>query len=255
MQPLHRICLSFMLMLCLVCSACTSEIYHGLDERGANEMIVVLEQNGILGDKTPDPNAEQQWIVRVPSQSRVEAWRILRSEGLPRPEPEGFGKVYPTGGLIPTANEERVLLQYATAQELRRGLLTIDGIVDAHINLVLPKKARIRLPNTVQERPRASVVVKQQAALAAGSVITEKEVKDIILGGVEGIDPKHITVLLKAERRSTEPLKKARMLQIGPIAVSPGSKIWLQMTVGLLCAIILGLGAALAFVLLRKREA
>lgn len=239
-------------LLALTLSACTSEVYHDLDEAGANEMIVVLEQHGISGDKVPDPAGEGKWVVTVPSQSRVEAWRVLKAEGLPRPDVQGFNKVYPTGGLIPTANEERVLLQYATAQELRRSLLTIDGVVDAHINLVLPKKARVQLPNSTPEKPRASVVVKFRPGQDAAAPLTDKEVQDMVLGGVEGIARDDITVLLKAEARSQNPLKAPRFEQIGPIAVGPGSKTWLQVILGVMCLLIMGLGAALGFVLLRR---
>src|SRR5690606_64424 len=119
----------------LVLSACTEPVHHGLSERAANEMVVVLEQHGIEAHKERDPAGDGQWLVAVGAGARVEAWRILQIEGLPRPETGGFGSFYPGSGLIPTAGEERVVLQYATAQELQKALLKLEGVVDAHVNL------------------------------------------------------------------------------------------------------------------------
>ena len=150
-------------LVLLVATGCQQEVYHGLSERQANQLVVALEQHGIRADKAADGSEEESWMVTVPSGEKVRAWKLLEQKGLPRPEVSGIGEFYPTGGLIPTASEERVLYQYATAQELRKTLLKVDGVVAAQVNLVLPEKPRVRLANTEVEPPRASVLVKFQA--------------------------------------------------------------------------------------------
>ncbi len=241
------------LAACAWAAGCTSEIYHGLGEQEANEMIVVLEQRGIEASKDADPEGDAMWVVKTPSHARVEAWRVLESEGLPRPAVRGVGEVYPSGGLIPTESEERALLQYTTAQELRRGLLKLDGVVDAHINLVMPKRARVQLPGTVPPKPRASVVLRYKAAAEAGAPpVSEDEVRQLVSWGVEDMEPESVAVVMKAESRSLAPIKPAALSQVGPIAVSTGTKGWLQGLIAGLCVVILVLGGLLAFVLTKR---
>ena len=245
------------LLLCVLTTSCSTEIYHDLDEQSANAMIVALEQHGIEADKSPDPAGEATWVVAVQRSAQVEAWRVLEAQGLPRPKVQGFDKLYANAGLIPTANEERIKLQYATAQELRRSLLSIDGVIDASVNLVLPGQARIPLPNAVPKKPRASVLVKYRSSAkgaAASSPVSQDQIKSLVSGGVEGLDPESVSVLLTPEVRSAMPLKAPRIQQVGPIAVSPASKGWLQLIMGLLCLTVVALGALVAYLLVRQKR-
>lgn len=241
------------LALIISCTiGCRAEVYHGLEERHANEMIVVLEQHGIEADKQPDANDKAAWVVTVPEGSRVQAWSVLKAQGLPKPKSQGFGQFYPSKGLIPTANEEHVLLQYATAQELRRGLLAVDGVVDVHVNLVMPKRARVRLSRDQPETTRASVLVKYRAEdKTSAPPLTEAQVKQLIIGGVRGIEAKHIAVVLTPDAH--KPILDPKLQQVGPVAVATRSKTSLQFLISVLCAIILVLGGVLAFVIVRRR--
>lgn len=240
------------LCLALLCSACTSEIYHNLDERQANEMVVSLEQHGVEAQKRPDPLNKEGWMLTVPSGSRVQAFSVLKAEGLPRPKAEGFGAFYPSKGLIPTSNEEHVLLQYATGQELRRGLLTVDRVVDVHVNLVMPKRSRVRLSRDAPEQTRASVLIKYRAPTPeAKAPLTIEQVKQLIVGGVPEIEAKHISVVLTPDVQ--KPLLDPQLQQIGPVAVSAASKTSLQLIISVMCLVIVLLGAALGFVILRRR--
>lgn len=239
----------------LFLTGCQEEVYHGLTERQANQIVVALEQNGIQADKAADPSGEQEWIVTVPSGEKVRAWQLLEAKGLPRPKVEGIGKFYPTGGLIPTASEERVLFQYATAQELRKTLLKIDGVVDAQVNLVLPEKPRVRLSNTEVEPPRASVLVKYRANSPSESgepPIDEKAVEKLVAGGVEGLERKNVEVILSAATDAAEKLQDPDFRQVGPVSVAPRSKTMLQMVIGLMGFIIVVLGGGVVFLLWRR---
>lgn len=249
----RRQLLSLMLAMTCLLSACTAEVYHGLEEQSANEMIVALEQQGIEGQKSPDPNNKGAWMLVVPSQSRVQAMSTLKAQGLPRPAPEGFGKFYPSGGLIPTSNEEHVLLQYATAQELRRSLLLVDGVVDAHVNLVMPKKSRVNLSRDPAQKTRASVLVRYRAKADGSSPISEPQIKELFKGGVEELAAEDISVILTAEEH--KPLVETKLAQVGPIAVAPKSKIVLQLLIAGLCGAILALSAGVGFLLIRRKGA
>lgn len=232
---------------------CSEAIHHGLSEGAANEIVVVLEQNAIEAHKEVDPAGEEVWMVTVPSGSRVDAWRVLQIEGLPRPKVSGFGQFYPSGGLIPTSSEERILLQYATAQELQQTLLKIEGVVDAHVNLVIPQRPRVQLSGDVVERPRASVLVQYRGA-EEEAPITEEGVRALVTGGVEGLDGDAIRVVIMPLSRSAEPLLAPAMAQLGPLAVAPGSKMPLQVLFGMMGAMIVALAALAIFFILRRKS-
>lgn len=234
-------------------AGCSEAIHHGLSEGEANEIVVVLEQNAIEAHKAPDPAGEETWLIKVPSGSRVDAWRVLQIEGLPRPKVGGFGEFYPSGGLIPTSSEERILLQYATAQELQKTLLKIEGVVDAHVNLVIPQRPRVQLSGDVVERPRASVLV-QYRAREDSEPITVEGVRALVTGGVEGLEPDAVRVVLMPLSRSAEPLLEPALAQVGPLAVAPGSKTPLQILFGTMGAMIVALAAVSIFFIIRRKS-
>jgi type III secretion protein J len=227
---------------------CSAEVYHGLSERQANELVVALEESGIAADKSPDPAGEATWLVSVARGERVRAWQLLESQGLPRPETGGFDEFYPSGGLIPTSGEERVILQYATAEELRKTLLKIDSVVDAQVNLVLPEKPRIRLEHTKVEPPRASVLVVTRPE----PEVTPEEVRRLVAGGVEGLAAQRVEVVLK-----TAPVDRAKIGQpdlatVGPVSVAPESQGMLRAVIGGMGAIIVLLAGGTMYLLWRR---
>ena len=236
----------------LVLSGCTTELYHGLEERQANEMIVVLERHGIPSQKEVDPREDEKWVVSVPSGVRVDAWEVLSSRGLPRPDVTGFDAFYPRESLVPTADEERILLQYATAQELRETLLTVDSVVDAQVNLVLPEKPRVRLSTDEISPPRASVLVKYRDRDDNGPPVSEADVKAMIAGGVDGLERDRVTVLLTRVDLGTEPVGEIEIASVGPVSVAAASKTALQLLVGGLILLMFTLVGALVFVIIRN---
>jgi type III secretion protein J len=245
--------LYLLILVAGLASGCTEPIYHGLDEKEANEMVVVLEQHGLEAGKEIDPAGENTWMVKVPSAARVRAWKVLQVEGLPRPEVSGFSAFYPSGGLVPTASEERVLLQYSTAQELRKTLLAVDAVVAARVNLVLPEKPRVRLQTTVIEPPRASVLIKYHPSQKAPP-LSEDEVKRLIAGGVEGLSTENVEVIFTRSTRSARPLVDPMLSSVGPVSVAHESKSIFQLLIFGMGLCILLLCAGLTFMVFRNRR-
>lgn len=240
------------LLMCFV-AACAEPIYHGIDEVEANEMVVVLEQHGLEAGKERDPEGENKWMVTVAGADRVRAWKALQDEGLPRPEVAGFSAFYPSGGLVPTSSEERVLLQYSTAQELRATLLAVDAVVGARVNLVLPEKPRVRLQTTVIEPPRASVLIKYQPTQKKPP-LSDAAVRRLVAGGVEGLTPENIEVVFTRSVRSARPLNSPMLASIGPISVAHESKLVFQVLIFGMGFCILMLCAGFSFLVYRNRR-
>ena len=247
--------MTLLVLSVLVLAGCTTELYHGLEERQANEMIVVLERHGIQSQKMVDPQDDEKWVVSVPTGVRVDAWEVLSSRGLPRPDVSGFDAFYPRDSLVPTADEERILLQYATAQELRETLLTIDSVVDTQVNLVLPEKPRVRLSTDEITPARASVLVKYRDRDDDGAPVSEADIKAMIAGGVDGLDQERVTVLLTRVDLGTEPVGEIEIASVGPVSVAAASKTALQLLVGGLILLMFTLVGALIFVIMRNGRA
>ncbi len=245
--------LVLLVFLALFAVGCTESIYHGLDERQANEMVVVLEQHGMEAGKEVDPAGEGTWKVTVPTAVKAQAWQVLQNEGLPRPEVAGFDAFYPSGGLVPTASEERVLLQYATAQELRESLLAIDGIVDARVNLVMPEKPRVQLETTVIEPPRASVLLKYHAG-AEEPPISDDATRQLVAGGVEGLEEQQVDIIFTRAARSAKPLAESKLATVGPVSLAPKSKGVFQLLIALMGLCIVLLSAGLVYMVFRARK-
>jgi type III secretion protein J len=234
-------------------AGCSADVYHGLSERQANELVVALEESGIAADKSPDPAEEASWVVSVARGERVRAWQLLESKGLPRPKTGGFDAFYPSGGLIPTSGEERIILQYATAEELRKTLLKIESVVDAQVNLVLPEKPRIRLEHTKVEPPRASVLVVRGRGDASGQ-LTAEEVRRLVAGGVEGLSAERVEVVLKQATVDEASLGEPDLTTVGPVSVAPESRGMLRAVIGGMGATIVLLGGGTIYLLWRRRE-
>lgn len=237
----------------MLMAGCSTELHHGLSERDANEMVVVLESNGIEAAKEPDPRDPLLWMVSVPQAVRVEAWTALSKQGLPRPGVQGFGHFYPRDALVPSSSEERILMQYATAQELRQTLILVDGVVDAQVNLVIPEQPRIRLSGEVSPSPRASVLLKVQTLPEEAPPIGEEDVKRLISGAVDRLEMGNVEVLFSSVTNPVPHDTDSKVTRVGPIAVVRSGKFALQAIIGGLFSVILVLVGAVFFLVLRRK--
>lgn len=233
---------------------CGEPLVHGLEESAANEMVVALSLEGFYAKKVRDPMEGELWAVRVPQEQRVEAWTLLQREGLPRPRAQRFEDVYPTGGLIPTSQEERVMLQVATARELQGSLLTVQGVVDAQVHLVLPEKPRVRLSHEEAPRPRASVLLTWNAAQAEPPIAVE-EVRRLVSGSVDGLNAADVEVVLSP---FTSPYvhreRDQEVVRLGPVGGSSQEMKVLVTLVGLFAMLVASGMVYTVFFFRRRRE-
>ena len=96
------------------------------------------------------------------------------------------------------------------------------------------------------------MVLRYKAGPEGEVPVTEEEVRELVSWGVQDMEPASVAVVMKAEARSLTPLKPAELTQVGPSAVSAGTKGWLQGLIAGLCLVILVLGGLLAFFATRR---
>ena len=184
--------------LLFVLAACSRKLATGLNERDAQEIVVTLREHGIDSATEIEPGSKKEgaaWQVNVRggSDKAVEAWNVLRENRLPRKRERGLEAVFSNSGLIPTAGEEKARLMLALAGELTNTLDSINGVVDAHVSVVVPDNSPL-LDKSQQNPPTASVLVRYQGSQPP---LTEAEIKGLVAKGVEGLTADNVSVVWK----------------------------------------------------------
>jgi len=187
------------IVLTLSLSACLRhELQTGLSEQDAQEIVVLLNQNGIDASVTKEASekkGEEKWGVAVigGDQNLARAWRVLQEYGLPRQRDKGLEDVFSSSGMIPTATEEKARLLVGISGEINRTLKSVAGVVDAHVLVVVPDSSPL-LDKTERTPPTASVLIKYRGSALP---LTEEDVKKLVARAVEGLQPENVAVVYK----------------------------------------------------------
>jgi type III secretion protein J len=186
-----------LLMVCvLFLAGCSRQLETGLSEDDAQQIVVLLRENGINAAAEPDPTQKvPSWLVNVRGQSDtvVRAWKILHENGLPREKVKGLDDVFANAGMIPTASEEKARLTSGLNGELTRMLHSLPGVVDAKVQVVLPDNNPL-LEKNEQAPATASALIQFRGDQ---SPLSEVEVKSLMAKSVEGLAPEHVAVVFK----------------------------------------------------------
>jgi type III secretion protein J len=194
-----RLKLLFVTGFVILLSGCvTHELQTGLSERDAQEIVVLLNENGIDASATKtasEKKGEEKWGVQVRGgdQNLALAWRVLEENGLPRQKDKGLEDVFANSGMIPTATEEKARLLLGTSGEISRTLKSVDGVVDAHVLVVIPDSSPL-LDKTDRVPPTASVLIKYRGSTAP---LSDEDVKKLVARAVEGLQPENVAVVYK----------------------------------------------------------
>lgn len=180
-------------------SACvTHELQSGLSEQDAQEIVVLLNENGIdaFSAKAPaEKKGEEKWTVSIRGgdQNLARAWRVLEDNGLPREKDKGLEDVFSNPGMIPTATEEKARLLVGISGEINRTLKSIAGVVDARVLVVLPDSSPL-LDKSERVPPTASVLIKYRGK---DLPLSEEDIKKLVARAVEGLQPENVAVVYK----------------------------------------------------------
>ncbi len=172
-----------------VLTGCQVQLYGGLTEKEANEMMGLLLQHGISCKK--EPGQEQTFTLLVNKQAVPNALELLHREGYPRPKFKSMGEVFKREGMVSSPMEDRVRFIYALSQEIAETLTHIDGVVAARVHIVLPEN------NPLQERTipsAASVFIKHRASLDLA--LSAPRIKALVANSIEGLSPDRVTLVL-----------------------------------------------------------
>jgi len=155
------------------------ELYSGLSESDANDIVATLAAQNIEAGKSP---AKQGFVVSVPQGEFGSAIGLLRANGLPRSAYAGMGDVFKKDGMISTPTEEHARYIYALSQELERTLTGIDGIVMARVHPVLPERLA---PGEPLQVAACAVLIKYRPGWDSG--LYEDRVRRLVVSSIPGL--------------------------------------------------------------------
>lgn len=201
MNALHRFhpAWAVLLLACLL-AGCKVDLYSGLNEAEANEMVAALSTEGIAADKQRSDGGGQgggAWQVRVDEGRLSAALELLRAQGLPHDRYQSMGQVFQKQGLVSTPAEERMRYIYAVSQELSQTLRTVDGVVAARVHVVIPAND----PLSDKIRPSsAAVFIKHRPDVDLR--LLAPAVKDMVAHSIEGLSHEQVSLSLFESRRA-----------------------------------------------------
>jgi len=180
-----------LLAFSLTISACKTELYSGLGEGDANNMLAIMLDSGIDAEKISNKK-EGTYTISIDDSKIPLAVRLLKEHGFPREKITNMSEMFQKDGLVSSPLEERVRFIYALSQSVQETLMQIDGVLVARVHIVLPENNP-----AIQESQRpssASVFIKYHPAYDLESM--KSEIKLIVEKSIEGLSYDKVSVVM-----------------------------------------------------------
>lgn len=174
------------------------ELYSSLSEEDANEILVILQQNGIKAIKNKDVKQnETSFSIDVQSTDIAKARTILKENNLPRVKVPSLVDTYKNQGLIPTPDEQKGRYQLALQGEVTNALRSIPEVVSANVILNMPTQDQFDNAETKHEkRPTASVTIRIKPDPSGLTSMTEAKIQQFVANTVQGMNPRDVAVVM-----------------------------------------------------------
>lgn len=166
------------LLLLTGCSDRT-DLFSGLSELDANEVIAALGEHHITAHKRSEKTGV---VVAIDPAEINRAVRVLEAAGLPRRARTSLGEIFKKEGVISTPLEERARYIYALSQELESTLSQIDGVIVARVHVVLPERIA---PGEPVQPASAAVFIKHAASLVPDAV--QRRIQQMVVSSIPGL--------------------------------------------------------------------
>lgn len=240
------------LALAAFLGGCQTDLYSGLSEDEANQMLAVLMAKGVPTTKAA--HGKDGFSLSVDDRDILRAIAVLKDSGYPKDTRESLGKVFQKSGIISSPFEEKVRYTYALGEEVARTLSQIDGVITARVHIVLPEAPQL---GQALKPSSAAVFIKHQPGVDLDFFIPQ--IRRLVSSAVEGLEYSAVTVVLK----EAPPTKAVTTKDVsGVVEVLPGlsvrdtdvTRFWaLVAAMGVFAAAITGLAVFLWFSMRKTR--
>lgn len=169
-------------------AGCKTELYTGLNEKEANEMMALLIYNHIPAGKETDKGGI---TLSVDNDQFVDAIEVLRLHGLPRRKIVTISDLFPGGQLVSSPEQEYAKLSYLSSQSLEKMLSSMDGVILAEVSVAEQKPSE----NDSSHPPSASVFIKYSPEVNIPA--REAEIRTLIRHAIPGLPAGNIALTLQ----------------------------------------------------------
>jgi len=177
-----------------------TEVYSGLSEREANQMLAAIQSGGLDAQKSSRDG--KTWTIEAPKAEFTRVIALLEEQNYPREKFDNLGGLFRKEGFVSSPVEEHARLVYGLSQELSDTLSRIDGVVGARVHIALPQNdplADAAKPSSV------SVFIKYDPQVDLSGQLGS--IRALVANSIEGLPPDRITVVLSPERlRPAQPV-------------------------------------------------
>lgn len=185
------------LVLVLLVSCSKTELYHNLTEDEVNEILVVLQENGISATKKKEIiQNEVTWTVAVESRDLPRARAILVERNLPRRKQRDISDVYSGDTLIETEGQQKAKFIIGMRGNVINALRKNPDVIDADVIVNMPDKDEFGSNDSAQKkRPTASLIIKIRPTAEAQATLTEARLQRVVASAIPDLDPRDVTVI------------------------------------------------------------
>ena len=173
----------------LLLSGCQSDLYTGLGEEDANEMLALLMHDGLSAAKVRAKDGTDS--IMVEQQQFATAVDILKAHGLPRTKFSSINDVFQPSGLIASPVQEQARYLWAIGQELSKTVSEIDGVLTARVQVVLPDNDLMKREATPSS---ASVFIRYDEESQVSGLVSQ--IKSLVANSVQGLTYDKVSVTL-----------------------------------------------------------
>ncbi len=188
MRGISRMVLCVAVSALLGLTGCRQELYSGLTEADANEMLITLLKRGVSADKVA--TGKTGFTIEVEEEDMVRALEIIKENSLPRAQFQSLGTVFSGQGMIASQTEEQARLAFALSQELSASFSKIAGVIDARVHVVLVQHDQA---SGLTTPPSAAVFIRHTKDSPVPDMIAG--IKDTTAKAVPGLQIDHVAVL------------------------------------------------------------
>ena len=234
-----------LLSLVALLAGCKVEMYTGLSEEQANQMLSALLRRGIAAEKIAA--GKDGFTLSVEDDQLVLALQILKENSLPRESFKSLGDVFGGEGMISSSSEEQARMSYALSQELADTFSRIDGVLTARVHVVLGVNDPV---NNIRIEPSAAVFLRHTPDSPVVNLVPE--IRELTASSVASLKYDNVSVMLVPVRESvTVPENRpAPSSLFSPGALTPA----LALQVLAMALILVGIGTGV-YLLVRRAAA
>lgn len=252
LAPPMNLRLSGMLVVAaVILTGCQIDLQHNLTEKDANDIYVLLTENGISAQKVKEEGGnEPTFMIQVSKQDAASAARLLSEYSLPRPKPATFEGITKNKSFVPTATEERAMMLEALAGEVSSALNKVDGVLEANAIVMIPARNDLSQPDQRPE-PSASVFVKYRPNSEGAAPLDDASVRRFVATAVQDLKPENVTVLMSPAQPPSARMAEDRFQEILSIKVHASSAQNFKILIALVALVVIGLALFSAWTFMR----